>query len=1166
MKTINHPPRLARLRLALLLCLFGSAMAVQAGTYYFLGNGNGTGARAWTNSINWTLAASGGVGGVFPVWTALDNDLVFGNYILPPGETQLRADNGGNQLGLNGNNANAHSLTFTCNGWLMQVKAATDKIILGAGGITNNLNNVGGLTNGTQAAVGPNQFRNYLELSASATIWNYDTNQQLTIRQDAAQFGAGNMYCLDLKNFTLTFDGPGTNNFNTITAGTHAGGALKGTGGLIKNGAGATTFGATNGYTGSTVINAGLLGVRSMCNGGGTYTVADGATFQVTMNSPITSLNVSSLNVTSTSTNSLLLGMTSSTSVGNPTAPIIHATNLTLNGTIYVSLTGSGLSPGTIPLIQYDNPIAGGGTLVTNTIPSGVVAYLTNNTTAKQFQLVVSQVPSLVWVGKTNSTLAGNWDIGVTTNWVDSSSALPANFANGLPVKFDDTGFTNLVTLVTNVTPFSLTVSNNAKTYTLTNDGILGFQANPSGGLIKDGPGLFNLGTTNSYTSFTAIKQGTLRTTIANAIGRGIGQSGATLTNNGTLDLNGFSQNIGPLNGSGVITNSSSSSVILQSQAGAVDGGSYAGRIDEGTSGGTITFNKSGGTLTLSGNNNYSGGTHFITGGAAASRTIILGGDHALGTGPLYFDILSTLTADASPRSLTNSIIVQNINASINLGSSGAGLLTCSGPININSATDQNLVFASDVVFSGPFSSTSGGLQTKDGPGTLRLKNNTVTSINLANDSRVSDGTLIIDGATVSIIGATLPNFRVQSLVTNGTAYLLITNNGSLTVGNVNGYARLRLGDTTSAPGSTNIADIRGTLIADAVTMGYSNTNNAGGGALARLNLQSGSQVTLNQISPPSTNCRAITEVNLDGATINAFDTASSSFLQGMTNVFIKSGGVTLNGSNTNSIHIRQNLLSGGGSGGLTWNGTNSAVPTATTLQLDGASTYTGTTLINVGSLGGIGTLASPLVMIGGSSLLPGGGGNIGTFTVNNNVTLNSGVHGSFELNTTNYLLNATTTNEFGAITNYVLLATNDMLVVSGTLIVSGATLTVNNDGTNLVLGSYFKLFNQAAVGFTSVNLPALDAGLAWQNNLAVDGSIQVVVAVVTPPPLNFSQAGNVLTFTWTNASFHLQSQTNTLGVGLSTNWSDHPGGGASGVGVTNDPANPTVFFRLKNP
>ena len=164
----------ACLRLTLLLCLLGLATAVQAGTYYFLGNGNGTGARGWTNNINWTLLASGGTGGALPVWTATDNDLVFGNYHTT--ENTLRADNGG--AFLSAASANAHSLTFTCNGWLMQVKAATDKIILGSGGITNNVDSVTGTPTSGAVPTG-NAFRNYLELSANATIWNFDTNQQM---------------------------------------------------------------------------------------------------------------------------------------------------------------------------------------------------------------------------------------------------------------------------------------------------------------------------------------------------------------------------------------------------------------------------------------------------------------------------------------------------------------------------------------------------------------------------------------------------------------------------------------------------------------------------------------------------------------------------------------------------------------------------------------------------------------------------------------------------------------------------------------------------------------------------------------------------------------------------------------------------------------------------
>ena len=147
-------------------------------------------------------------------------------------------------------------------------------------------------------------------------------------------------------------------------------------------------------------------------------------------------------------------------------------------------------------------------------------------------------------------------------------------------------------------------------------------------------------------------------------------------------------------------------------------------------------------------------------------------------------------------------------------------------------------------------------------------------------------------------------------------------------------------------------------------------------------------------------------------------------------------------------------------------------------------------------------------------------------------------------MNTTNSLA---ILDEFGNPTNYVrLLTTNDMLVVSGTLNVGGATLTVVNAGTNLVLGDSFKLFSKAAVGFSSVTLPALDPGLAWANNLAVDGSIRVVVPSVTPPSflpgaVTRLPDGNVsLTATGAlGATYTLWASTNAAAAPVSTTWSN---------------------------
>ncbi len=84
--------------------------------------------------------------------------------------------------------------------------------------------------------------------------------------------------------------------------------------------------------------------------------------------------------------------------------------------------------------------------------------------------------------------------------------------------------------------------------------------------------------------------------------------------------------------------------------------------------------------------------------------------------------------------------------------------------------------------------------------------------------------------------------------------------------------------------------------------------------------------------------------------------------------------------------------------------------------------------------------------------------------------------------------------------------------------------------------------------------------------NELFDTGFRVVMFVpVEAPVLNRSQSGNTLIFSWTG-NFKLQVQTNSLSVGVSTNWSDYPSGGASPVNVTLNPANPAVFFRLSSP
>lgn len=72
-----------------------------------------------------------------------------------------------------------------------------------------------------------------------------------------------------------------------------------------------------------------------------------------------------------------------------------------------------------------------------------------------------------------------------------------------------------------------------------------------------------------------------------------------------------------------------------------------------------------------------------------------------------------------------------------------------------------------------------------------------------------------------------------------------------------------------------------------------------------------------------------------------------------------------------------------------------------------------------------------------------------------------------------------------------------------------------------------------------------------------------------TSPSISTSVSGNQITISWPSANlgWYLQSQTNSLSVGIAGNWEDVAGSqtGTNSV-ITVDPANPTLFFRLRSP
>jgi autotransporter-associated beta strand protein len=247
------------------------------------------------------------------------------------------------------------------------------------------------------------------------------------------------------------------------------------------------------------------------------------------------------------------------------------------------------------------------------------------------------------------------------------------------------------------------------------------------------------------------------------------------------------------------------------------------------------------------------------------------------------------------------------------------------------------------------------------------------------------------------------------------------------------------------------------------------------------------------------------------------------------------------------------------GSGTQTFNGAcSNTAPTYVgggSLVINGSYAASPITVSNSATLGGVGTLAGAVSVQSGGTLAPGTNNAVGALTINNNLTLAGNLFIKVDKS---------------------LATSNSSVAVSGTLNNTGTgMLTMNNLNVAqpFAAGDKFTVFSQPLANGSALTISPANpgAGLAWTNNLALDGSIGVVQSVaLNPTNIMFSVSGGTLTLSWPadHLGWHLQMQTNTLAVGLqSTGWVVIPG--TDLVTQTNFPissTNPAVFYRLTYP
>ena len=283
-------------------------------------------------------------------------------------------------------------------------------------------------------------------------------------------------------------------------------------------------------------------------------------------------------------------------------------------------------------------------------------------------------------------------------------------------------------------------------------------------------------------------------------------------------------------------------------------------------------------------------------------------------------------------------------------------------------------------------------------------------------------------------------------------------------------------------------------------------------------------------------------ELDLNGGTLVA-EIDNANFIHDLTAANVQSGGAIINTA-SHSVAVNQALLGVSPDGGLTKTGTG-------TLYLNGANTYTNSTLVNAGGLGGIGTIMGRVTVASGAELAPGTD-SIGTLTVNNALSLAAGSTTLIKV-----------TMDGGA--------TNDVVQGLTSVSYAGTLVVTNVGGSALVGGTQFHVFKSAGAGtggFTSVTV--LPSGSGTFNpatgilTITSSGTLTVNPPKVSGGNLILTGAGGTAgeSYSWltaTNLATPIAGwTTNLTGVFMA--------GGTFSNAIPVNSSTPGRFFRLKTP
>lgn len=563
----------------------------------------------------------------------------------------------------------------------------------------------------------------------------------------------------------------------------------------------------------------------------------------------------------------------------------------------------------------------------------------------------------------------------------------------------------------------------------------------------------------------------------------------------------------------------------------------------------------SGGTLQV-GNGASSGslGSGAVTNNATLSfnRTdATLAVPNAIhGSGVVTVDGSGTVTitgaSDYTGSTLINAGVL-NLQSSSGLGAAGPGTSIASG---------AQLYITANVDVAEGFTLNGSG---PDGSGALRKGGAGFTAL-AGPVSLAADSTIGLDG------GATLALSNVVSgpaaVTLNGGGTIAFNTNNTYSGGtvlaaavvNLNANRALGPGPVTgSGPGRFVIGD--GLNITNVFTFGVVNP----GASLGVLMANNNTNDVVTTISGPITfNVGAATGGHFVGPTTSGrLDITRPISAVGIP-VVVRLGNLRFfGGGDYFQLEVRANTTSLGAPNGIATNATldiggNGSPTVPTAFDLNGFNQW----------IAGIKNEVGPanLAWITNS-------GALATLTVDagfNSYTFGGSIVGQVALTLNSGFLTLTGTNAYTGNTTVnggILQIAQPTLAANSTIIVTnGAVVELNFPGTNRVSGLVLNGVSQAPGVYSSTtSLPYLDG----------TGSLLVAPIATNPTNITAVVSGNQYQLSWpvSHTGWRLEAQTNSLNVGLSSNWSTVTGSTATNqISVPINPAHGSVFFRLVYP